>query len=124
MCCKKFHQSNKIKTIQELVNALFDRQRLIFKQGDHLFLMAQKTEEESRRVEFRVRTQRKEKRIVEIIKQRGRRMKLPDFSKNDGLNELRQQMGAKLISWNPGGDWKPINIDQILVHNRDRDSTG
>ncbi len=42
-------------------------------------------------------------------------MKLPDFSKHDGLNELRQQMGAKLISSDIGGDWKRINIDQILA---------
>ena len=29
-------------------------------------------------------------------------MKLPDFSNNHSLNELRQQMGANLILWTPG----------------------
>ena len=29
-------------------------------------------------------------------------MKLPDFSNNHSLNELRQQMGANLILWAPG----------------------
>ena len=37
-------------------------------------------------------------------------MKLPDFSENNGLNELRQQMGAELISWRSGGNWDPIDI--------------
>ena len=38
-------------------------------------------------------------------------MKLPDFSENNGLNELRQQMGAELISWRSGGRWDPIDIE-------------
>ena len=38
-------------------------------------------------------------------------MKLPDFSENNGLNVLRQQMGAELISWRSGGDWDPIDIE-------------
>ena len=38
-------------------------------------------------------------------------MKLPDFSKYVRLNQLRQQMGAELISWNSGGDWDPIDIE-------------
>ena len=42
-------------------------------------------------------------------------MKLPDFSKYVRLNQLRQQMGAELISWNSGGDWDPIDIDGLLV---------
>ena len=42
-------------------------------------------------------------------------MNLPDFSKHVGLNQLRQNMGAELISWNSGGDWKSINIDEILI---------
>ena len=42
-------------------------------------------------------------------------MKLPDFSEDDGLNGLRQQMGAPLISWKSGGDWEPIDIDGMLV---------
>ena len=41
-------------------------------------------------------------------------MKLQNFSRNVGLNRLRQQMGAPLISWEPGGDWEPIDIDEIL----------
>ena len=35
-------------------------------------------------------------------------MRLPDFSKHDGFNGLRQQMGAELISWKP-------DIDDILT---------
>ena len=35
-------------------------------------------------------------------------MRLPDFSKHDGFNGLRQQMGAGLISWKP-------DIDDILT---------
>ena len=42
-------------------------------------------------------------------------MNLPDFSKHVGLNQLRQNMGAELISWNSGEEWKSINIDKILV---------
>ena len=42
-------------------------------------------------------------------------MNLPDFSKHVGLNQLRQNMGAELISWNSGEDWKSINIDEILI---------
>ena len=42
-------------------------------------------------------------------------MKLPDFSKHVGLNQLRQNMGSELISWNSGEEWKSINIDKILV---------
>ena len=42
-------------------------------------------------------------------------MKLPDFSKHVGLNQLREQMGAELISWRAGGNWKPIDIDEQLV---------
>ena len=38
-------------------------------------------------------------------------MKLPDFSENNGLNALRQQMGAELISWKSGGDWDRIDIE-------------
>ena len=41
-------------------------------------------------------------------------MKLPDFSGHVGLNKLRQQMEAELISWNSGGNWAPINIDGLL----------
>ena len=42
-------------------------------------------------------------------------MRLPDFSNHVRLNDLRQQMGAELISWNSGGDWEPIDIDGLLV---------
>ena len=42
-------------------------------------------------------------------------MKLPDFLKHVGLNQLRQNMGAELILWNSGGDWESINIDKILI---------
>lgn len=42
-------------------------------------------------------------------------MNLPDFSKHVGLNQLRQNMGAGLISWNSGEEWNSINIDKILV---------
>ena len=42
-------------------------------------------------------------------------MNLPDFSKHVELNQLQQNMGAELISWNSGEDWQPINIDKILV---------
>ena len=42
-------------------------------------------------------------------------MRLPDFSRHVGLNELRQQMGAELISWNSGGNWDPIDIDGLLI---------
>ena len=38
-------------------------------------------------------------------------MKLPDFSKHVGLNQLRQQMGAKLHPWKSGGSWDPIDIE-------------
>ena len=38
-------------------------------------------------------------------------MKLPNFSKHVGLNQLRQQMGAELISWDSGGNWDPIDIE-------------
>ena len=65
-------------------------------------------------MEFRVRT-KSEERIVNIIEEIKKRMKLPDFSKHVGLNQLRQQMGAGLISWRSGGDWKPIDIDELLV---------
>ena len=42
-------------------------------------------------------------------------MKLPDFSRHVGLNQLLQQMGAELIPWKSGGDWEPIDIDGMLV---------
>ena len=42
-------------------------------------------------------------------------MNLPDFSKHVGLNQLRQNMEAGLISWNSGEEWNSINIDKILV---------
>ena len=42
-------------------------------------------------------------------------MNLPDFSKHVGLNQLRQNMGVELISWNSGEEWKSINIDKILI---------
>ena len=42
-------------------------------------------------------------------------MNLPDFSKHVGLNQLRQNMEAELISWNSGEEWNSINIDKILV---------
>ena len=42
-------------------------------------------------------------------------MNLPDFSKHVELNRLRQQMGAELISWDSEGDWKPIDIDKLLI---------
>ena len=42
-------------------------------------------------------------------------MNLPDFSKHVGLNQLRQNMGAELISWNSGEEWNSINIDKVLV---------
>jgi hypothetical protein len=42
-------------------------------------------------------------------------MKLPDFSKHVGLNQLRQQMGTELIPWESGGNWDPIDIDGLLV---------
>ena len=38
-------------------------------------------------------------------------MRLPDFSENNRLNELRQQMGAELIPWNSGENWDPIDIE-------------
>ncbi len=38
-------------------------------------------------------------------------MRLPDFLKHVALNQLRQQMGAELISWNSGGNWDPIDIE-------------
>ena len=38
-------------------------------------------------------------------------MKLPNFSGHVGLNELRQQMRAELISWDSGGDWDSIDIE-------------
>lgn len=41
-------------------------------------------------------------------------MKLPDFSGHVGLNKLRQQMRAELISWSSGGNWDPIDIDDLL----------
>ena len=41
-------------------------------------------------------------------------MKLLNFLEDDGLNGLRQLMGAPLIVWKPRGDWAPINIDGIL----------
>ena len=41
-------------------------------------------------------------------------MKLLNFLEDDGLNGLRQLMGAPLIVWKPRGDWDPINIDGIL----------
>lgn len=40
-------------------------------------------------------------------------MRLPDFSTHVGLNRLRQQMRAELISWRPGLHWE--NIDVTLV---------
>ena len=42
-------------------------------------------------------------------------MNLPDFSKHVGLNQLRINMEAELISWNSGEEWKSINIDKVLV---------
>ena len=42
-------------------------------------------------------------------------MKLPDFSEDKRLNELRQLMGTELIPWKSGGNWAPINIDEILI---------
>ncbi len=42
-------------------------------------------------------------------------MNLPDFSKHVGLNQLRQNMGTELISWNSGEEWNSINIDKVLV---------
>ena len=42
-------------------------------------------------------------------------MKLPDFSEDKRLNELRQLMGTELIPWKSGGNWVPINIDEILI---------
>ena len=41
-------------------------------------------------------------------------MNLPDFRRHDGLNRLRQQMGANLNEWNPEENWRPIDIDGIL----------
>ena len=41
-------------------------------------------------------------------------MKLPDFSSHVGLNQLRRQMGANLIPWDPERNWQPIDIDKIL----------
>ena len=38
-------------------------------------------------------------------------MKLTDFSKHVGLNQLRQQMEAELIPWESGGKWDPIDIE-------------
>ena len=38
-------------------------------------------------------------------------MKLPNFLQHVGLNQLRQQMGAELVSWESGGDWDPIDIE-------------
>ncbi len=37
-------------------------------------------------------------------------MKLPDFSQDEGLNRLRQRMGAELKPWNSEKDWDPISI--------------
>ena len=41
-------------------------------------------------------------------------MKLPDFSRHVGLNQLRQKMGANLIPWDPERNWQPIDIDEML----------
>lgn len=37
-------------------------------------------------------------------------MKLPDFFQDEGLNRLRQRMGAEFIVWNSERDWDPISI--------------
>ena len=42
-------------------------------------------------------------------------MKLPDFTMNAGLNQLRQAMKANLTGWNAGWDKQHINIDEILI---------
>ena len=42
-------------------------------------------------------------------------MNLQDFSEDAGLNELREQMGAKRIPWKSEVDWEPININAMLV---------
>ena len=42
-------------------------------------------------------------------------MNLPDFSTHVGLNQLRQQMGAELISWRPGLDWERINVTLVTT---------
>lgn len=41
-------------------------------------------------------------------------MNLPDFRQHDGLNRLRQQIGASLIPWNSRGNWNTIDIDNLL----------
>ena len=71
--------------------------------------------QESRRVEFRVRTNA-EKRIVEIPEKEKMKMGLPDFLQNKEFNDLRQQMGADLVSWDSGGsDWKRFEIEIPLI---------
>ena len=42
-------------------------------------------------------------------------MNLQNFSEDAGLNELREQMGAKRIPWESEVDWKLININAMLV---------
>ena len=37
-------------------------------------------------------------------------MNLPDFLQHEGLNRLRQRMGAEFIEWNSERDWDPISI--------------
>ncbi len=37
-------------------------------------------------------------------------MILPDFLQNEGLNRLREQMRAELVSWNSERDWDPISL--------------
>ena len=43
-------------------------------------------------------------------------MGLPDFLQNKEFNDLRQQMGADLVSWDSGGsDWKRFEIEIPLI---------
>ena len=41
-------------------------------------------------------------------------MKLPDFLQDQGLNRLRQLMGAELNPWHSGIESRPINTDEML----------
>lgn len=44
------------------------------------------------------------------------KMGLPDFLQNKEFNDLRQQMGADLVSWDSGGsDWKRFEIEIPLI---------
>ena len=46
-------------------------------------------------------------------------MNLPDFTVADDLNQLRRQMGAELITWNPRTRWEPIEVRGIDILPKD-----